>query len=162
MVIAPGNRLFGYIYLFGEKDFQESFNWACSLSGRQDCQWPKAIRTLSLFTLATCQMTEPTWQSLETEKWRKELILLGDQNRRLLKRGGGWTGRGALMSLKMFLNITRIQRLPKILQSTSRLSQSPGNCADKGTSCPAQFSGARYWASKRRETTSISCKTAEQ
>ncbi len=77
--IVPGNRFFGNIYLFGEKDFLESFNWACSLSGCQLCRWPKAIRNLSLLTLAGRQMTEPTWQSLETEKWRKELILLGDQ-----------------------------------------------------------------------------------
>lgn len=85
--IAPGNRLFGYIYLFGEKNFQESFNWACSLSECQDCRWPKAIRTLSLFMLAGCQMTEPTWQSLEAEKWRKELILHGDQTSAKVGKG---------------------------------------------------------------------------
>lgn len=70
-------------------------------------------------------------------------------------------GEGVLMSLKMFLSITRIQRLPKTLQSTSCLSQSPGNCAVQGTSCSTQFSGASYWASKRGETMSISCKNAE-
>lgn len=32
-----------------------------------------------LFTWARRQMTEPTWQGSKTEKWRKELILLGDQ-----------------------------------------------------------------------------------
>lgn len=106
--IAPGNRLFGYIYLYGEKNFQESFNWACSLSGCQNCQWPKAIRTLCLFKLAVRQMTEPTWQSLEAEKWKKRAYLALRSNHRLLKWGGGWTGRGVLMSLKMFLNITLI------------------------------------------------------
>lgn len=104
-------------------------------------------------------MTEPTWQGPETEKWRKELILLGDQTHRLFKQGGGWTGEGVLMSLKMFLNITRTQRLPKTLQSTSRLSQSPGKGADKGASCLTQLSGASYLG--RKQITAISCKTAE-
>lgn len=90
-------------------DFQESFNWAFSLSGCQNCRWPKVIRTLPLFALDGRQTTEPTWQVPETQKWRKELILLGDQNHILLKPGGGLDReRGVLMSLKMFLNITRI------------------------------------------------------
>lgn len=89
---CPRKHLFGYIYLFGLKDFQKGFNWACSLSGCQDCQWPKAIRALLLFTMATRQMTELTWQGLETEKRRKELILLEDQTTDCL--GGEGAGRG--------------------------------------------------------------------
>lgn len=58
---------------------------------------------------------------------KKGAYLVRRSNHRLRKWGGGWTGGGVLMSLKMFLNITRIKRLPKTLQSTSRLSQSPGN-----------------------------------
>lgn len=106
-------------------------------------------------------MTETTWQSQETEKWREELISLRDQNTNWKSRECVLTVRGVLMSLKMFLSITPIHRLPKTLQSTSCLSRIPGNSADKGTARSTQSSGASYWVSKRRETASISSATAE-
>lgn len=91
----------------------------------------------------------------------KRAYLARRSNHWLLKQGVGWTGEGVLMSLKIFLNKAPTLRLPKNLKSTSRLSQSSGNWTDKGMSCCMQFSGASYWASKRKETTSMSCETAE-
>lgn len=140
----------GYLVTFGGKDFQESFNWACTLSGLCFClPWPKS-----------------KWLNQHDKAWRlrsgkKELIFAYRSNHQLLKYGLGWTERGTLMSLKMFLGMTQIQRLPKTLQSTSCLSQSPGNCADKGESPSTELSWANDWVSKRRKTTSISSTTAK-
>lgn len=111
--ITTGNRLFGYVYLFGERvsffknALIEHVRWVDARIASDVKQSGPSF----LFTMAGRQITEPTWQGSETEKWRKELIVLGDQSSESLKQdreeGGGGQGKGVLMSLKMFLNITR-------------------------------------------------------
>lgn len=124
--------MFGYIYLFERKAF---FKESSKLS--VFTEWP-----LPLFALAGSQMTEPTEQGRgETEKWRKELISPEDQTTQCRSRAGGWTARGALMSLKMF---------PQLDTSTPDARDPP-----RRSSCPTQSPGKlrRYGQSSSVERT---------
>lgn len=107
----PRKQWFGHIYLFGAKHFQESSNWACSLSGCQDCRWPEAIRVSVYLGETPNDWTNMT--RLGDWEVKKRAYLARRSNHRLLKWGGGSrTGEGVLMSLKMSLSVTTAAKDP--------------------------------------------------
>lgn len=84
---------------------------------------------------------------------RKRAYLAGRSNHRLLEQRGGWTGEGVLMNLKMFLNKTLTQQLPKSSRALHVCHEVPDKVQIRAE--------AGYWESKRRKITSIFCKAAE-
>lgn len=94
------------------------------------------------------------WLNQHDKAWRlrsgEKSLSCSEIKPHTAKAERGWTGRGELMRQKNVPQPNTIRAAKDPPQCISCLSQSPGNLAYMGTSCPEQFSGASYWASKRR------------